>query len=278
MRVISLILILIFLTFHFCYAGTVINLKSGETVEGTLLERNDQWVKINFSDVELTYWLEDIDSIILEDGTKIVPEKKSKPAAEARVEENIVVSEEAGRDTGPLETASADEKNFSSDRQEVKTLDPSNVVNKTRQMSPAYTQAKALRLSDKNAKTALLFGAGLFGGFALMMLVLAVATYVLAAFCLQTIANKTGTAHGWYAWIPVMNLILLCDIAGKPRWWVLLFLLSVIPIIGALAVLVISVILMMAVCEKRGKAKWLGILAVLPLVNLFVLAYLAFSE
>jgi hypothetical protein len=46
---------------------------------------------------------------------------------------------------------------------------------------------------------------------------------------LQTIAQKTNTENPWLAWIPMLNIILMLNIAKKPIWWFVLFL---IPLVG----------------------------------------------
>lgn len=130
------------------------------------------------------------------------------------------------------------------------------------------------------------------GAFFLVFLLVAVAAYVYGAICLQTIAKKTHTPNGWLAWIPVGNLVLMINIAKKPMWWIVFFL---VPFIGPVFTLtlgklwyivlvpllivevVLSVIIWMAVAKARNKPEWLGILIIVPLVNLVVLGYLAFS-
>jgi hypothetical protein len=42
--------------------------------------------------------------------------------------------------------------------------------------------------------------------------------------------------------------------------------------------IVIAIIVWIGVCEKRGKSGALGIAMIVPLVNLIVLGYLAFSD
>jgi hypothetical protein len=97
-----------------------------------------------------------------------------------------------------------------------------------------------------------------------------IAIYVYLAICLQTIAHKTGTEHGWLAWIPIANAYLMCKIAGRPWWWLLLFF---IPIVN----IVLMVIVWMGIAEARDKKGWLGILMIVPIANLVVPGYLAFS-
>ena len=100
--------------------------------------------------------------------------------------------------------------------------------------------------------------------------IISIAIYVYLAVCLQTIARKTGTEHGWLAWIPIANAYLMCKVAGKPGWWLLLFLIPIVNII-------FMVIVWMGIAEARDKKGWLGILMIVPIANLIVPGYLAFS-
>ena len=108
-------------------------------------------------------------------------------------------------------------------------------------------------------------------GFGVGFIVICLALYAFAAYCLQTIANKTNTENAWFAWIPILNYVLLLNIAKKPVWWIILLLIPFVNII-------ILVIVMMAVAEARGKPSWWGILFLIPVVNLVILAMLAFSD
>ncbi len=97
------------------------------------------------------------------------------------------------------------------------------------------------------------------------------AAYAYMAITLQTIAGKTGTPDGWLAWIPVANVYLMCKIAGKPTWWVVLFFIPFVNII-------MSIIVWMGIAEARRKPAWLGVLMIVPVANLIVPAHLAFSD
>jgi len=100
--------------------------------------------------------------------------------------------------------------------------------------------------------------------------IISIAIYVYLAICLQTIARKTGTEHGWLAWIPIANAYLMCKVAGKPGWWLLLFFIPIVNII-------FMVIVWMGIAEARDKKGWLGILMIVPIANLIIPGYLAFS-
>lgn len=109
------------------------------------------------------------------------------------------------------------------------------------------------------------------GGFFAIFGIMFVGLYVYMALALQTIATKTNTENPWLAWIPVVNLVLLLNIAKKPIWWFILFL---IPLVGV----VVAIIVWMGVAEARGKPNWWGVLLIIPLVGLIVPGYLAWSD
>jgi hypothetical protein len=110
------------------------------------------------------------------------------------------------------------------------------------------------------------------GGLAFtVMFILWGLAYAYVAVCLQLIARKSRTKHAWFAWVPVLNLFLMCMIARKSFWFVLLL---CIPFINIIAIL----LLWMGIAQARNKPAWLGILMLVPFVNVIVLGYLAFSK
>ena len=111
----------------------------------------------------------------------------------------------------------------------------------------------------------------MLGGFLFIACVIFLEMYVYVALALQTIATKTNTENAWLAWIPIVNIILMCNIAKKPVWWIILCL---IPLVN----IVIFIILWMGIAEARGKPNWWGILMIVPVVSLIVPGYLAWSD
>lgn len=107
------------------------------------------------------------------------------------------------------------------------------------------------------------------------VIVFALVFYVFFAFCLAMIAKKTGRPFGnsfIMALIPIANVILMLQIAGKPWWWILLML---VPVVN----LVITIIVWMKIAEARGKPGWWGIImGLVPFVNLIFFLILAFGE
>ena len=92
--------------------------------------------------------------------------------------------------------------------------------------------------------------------FGIMILVIIV-FYVYTALALQTIARKLNHKYPWLAWIPGANIALIFQLGGFP--WPLVFLL-LIPLVGALAVLVLSVISLWRIYEKRNYPGWLALI------------------
>lgn len=114
-------------------------------------------------------------------------------------------------------------------------------------------------------------GAAFFAEFLGIFLLLVAILYVYVAVCVMKIAEKTNTPDGWWAWVPILNIVLLIKIAGKPIWWIVLFL---IPLVN----LIVAILIWVGVCEARQKSPALVIGLLIPLVNLGVIGYLAFSD
>lgn len=57
---------------------------------------------------------------------------------------------------------------------------------------------------------------------------------------------------GWAAIIPIYNLIVLLEIAGKPLWWIVLFL---IPLVNLVAAILVGI----AVAKCFGKGTGFGV-------------------
>ena len=105
----------------------------------------------------------------------------------------------------------------------------------------------------------------------IQILGLAVALYIWSAFCLYLIARKIDMWGAWFAWVPVLNLILICRAADKPDWWVFLFL---VPLVN----IVIYVDIWMTIAEECNRPPWVGVFMIIPGVNFIVLGILAFAQ
>jgi cytoskeletal protein RodZ len=94
--------------------------------------------------------------------------------------------------------------------------------------------------------------------------------YVYFAAALMIIARKTKTQGAGLAWIPILNLYLMCQIGRRPAWWMFLFF---VPLVNLFALAMIW----MSIAETCGKPAWTGALAIIPFVGLAIPAYLAFG-
>jgi len=108
-------------------------------------------------------------------------------------------------------------------------------------------------------------------GFMMFFLILFIAMYVYVALALQTIAQKTNTPNAWWAWIPIIQVILMLNIAKKPVWWIIL---CFIPLVN----FIVFVIVWMAIAEARNKPSWWGIMMIIPVMNLIAPGYIAWAD
>lgn len=95
--------------------------------------------------------------------------------------------------------------------------------------------------------------------------------YFAWSLALYMIAKRTGTPNAWFAWIPILNVVLMINVAGM-SWINIIWLL--IPCVNFF----FSLYVWWKVAERCGKPGILGILMWIPLVNLLVAFYLAGGE
>jgi hypothetical protein len=109
-------------------------------------------------------------------------------------------------------------------------------------------------------------GDALRGPFTLMIAALIVA-YIYFAIALQAIAKKTRAENTWWAWVPILQIVLSLKIARKPVWWIVL---CIIPVVNV----VILTFIWMGVAKAVGKPSWLGILFIVPVMGPVIAGYL----
>lgn len=120
---------------------------------------------------------------------------------------------------------------------------------------------------------------GFAGAAAGFVVVIMLAAYIYAAWAIMTLAHKTQTENAWLAWIPIANLFLVANIAGIPWWTALIVILAGwIPFVGQIASLAIVAWWFYEIAQKRNYEGWVGILMIIPVVNLVILGVLAFND
>lgn len=113
------------------------------------------------------------------------------------------------------------------------------------------------------------FASGFLGGMfgflivlgILAMIVVAIALYVYFALAWQTIARKLKHKNSWLAWIPFANLAMILQL-GRFHWaWIFL---TLIPILGWIALYVLIIIATWRVFEKRKYPGWFSLSLAIP--------------
>lgn len=130
-------------------------------------------------------------------------------------------------------------------------------------------------------------------GFSIISAAAGVVFYLYFSLCFFRIARKLDLSAAWLAFVPILQIWVMVASAGKS---VLSFLLLFSPIIGigiavvnplvggiiAVAGAVVSflvyIYLWMCISENVGESKWLGLLILVPVANIVLPGYLAFSR
>ena len=105
----------------------------------------------------------------------------------------------------------------------------------------------------------------------LVILGISLVFYVFFCFCMKRICEKAGHEPGFLIWIPIANLIPQLKAAQLPVWMIVLL---IIPFVNIFAV----VYLWVKLCIARGKPGPLGLLILVPGVNLGLICWLAFGD
>lgn len=129
-------------------------------------------------------------------------------------------------------------------------------------------------MPDQAAAAAIGTAGGIFAG-AMMVIwfFVMIAIYVVMALSLYKIALKTKTnvEHAWFAWVPILNIILMLNIAGFSGWYIFVLMIPFVNIVFAIYV-------WMKISKACGKPDYLGLLMLVPLANILLPLYLAYGE
>jgi len=78
------------------------------------------------------------------------------------------------------------------------------------------------------------------------------------------IAQNRGAEYPWFAWIPILNLIIMWQISETETWVLVMLLIGIFCCITSIIGLVYA---WMAIAEHEGRDRSLGILMIIPFVN-----------
>ena len=104
---------------------------------------------------------------------------------------------------------------------------------------------------------------GVIGGLFFLVWLAVIVAIIASVWIVFTKAGRPG----WASIVPIYNMVVLCQIAGKPGWW---FLLLCIPLVNFIFLIIVSI----ALAEKFGKGTGFGLgLAFLGLIFFPMLAW-----
>jgi hypothetical protein len=94
--------------------------------------------------------------------------------------------------------------------------------------------------------------------------------YLLSCYCYQRICQKAQVPAGALVWIPVLQFIPLFRVAHLSAW---LLLLLIIPGVN----IFVFLLLWAGICVSLRRSPWLAAVFLIPILNLGLIPYLAFS-
>lgn len=95
--------------------------------------------------------------------------------------------------------------------------------------------------------------------------------HLFFSWCCALICVKAGSPPGLLVWVPLLQLIPMLRAAGMPGLW---FLAYFVPLLNIVAQVVWS----FKIAQARNKSALVGILLLLPVLNVFAFLFLAFSN
>ncbi len=121
-------------------------------------------------------------------------------------------------------------------------------------------------------------GAGVAAGMAVAMIgiiIVSLLVYLFIGFCLGKLFEKAGKPL-WAGFVPVYNVMVILELVGRPMWWIALFLLGLIPIVGTIIVVVMMAIIWIDFAKSYGKDVVWGLL--ITFFSVIMLPIMAFSD
>ena len=121
---------------------------------------------------------------------------------------------------------------------------------------------------------------GIFtAGILILAILLVVALYVYHSWAWYKIGKKQKYKNSWLAWIPFANISMIFEMGGFHWAWIFLIL---IPVLGWIAILVLTIISMWKIFEKENYPGWFSIAPAIPKVGgilyLIVIGFVAWGK
>ncbi len=98
-----------------------------------------------------------------------------------------------------------------------------------------------------------------------------IALYIFFGYCLSKIGKKLNDERAWWAWVPVLQVLMMIRLAQLSYWW---FIGLLVPFVN----IAVGIYVWVRVANRLGKPGWMGALMIVPGIDLFVLGYFALSK
>ncbi|MDO8580539.1 MAG: hypothetical protein Q7S13_03570 [Candidatus Omnitrophota bacterium] len=230
----------------------MIQLKSGQVINGTIIERTDQHIRVDVGvAVPVTYFAEDISTI---DGVSF----SSSPSAIPK------------KAVPPPTTKARSDHASSVQHTKIQPIEK----NMARPLPPVYQRLKEIKEEEerKEAWARAPWDQKLLRYLQSiplpLLLFLSLVFYLICCWPVMLIGDKLGIDNPWMAWVPILHQILVVRMGEKPLWWAILLF---VPFLSLIA----KAIVWMRITDLLQRPFWLGIAAAVPGFNLMVPWYLA---
>ena len=279
MRQIFLVLWICLSMTTLCFSSEIV-LKSGQKLQGKIVEKTEQYIKFDSGiGMSVTYYMDEISSLDGQEVQTLAPAAKvSQPSVEAPIvtaskilpKEEVSAPKEEAIPQSPMEPVSmviADQAN------PIVFPSQSSADTNTTTQKKIFKKSTNMKLNGK-------FPVALGFGILVAILLFVVLFYFLFTFPRYKIALKLNTQPAWLAWIPLVHYYLMCKMANRPYWILLVYGLVFIPFIGiifAIISLFVTIYIWVGIIKALGRPAWMGVLIIVPLVNLIFIWYLALS-
>lgn len=245
-----------------------LTLESGRSLEGRIVERTDEFVRVMVDGREELFLASEIasingqryDSPVLTDYWELVDNVRDADSEREtfRGSVSVIGSSQEEPDRSPGFNAQIEKQMQSA----IKGV--------------ARVRSRSTRITSRSADWEELFESW---PVLVIVILLAVALgYVYPCYCLMLIARKTHTGSGWLAWIPIANLFLMFRVGGLSYLWMLSFFTMIIPLVGPFVVMGVMVYLWYSIVVSRSKPGWLVALLFVPFGYWILLGILAFTD
>ena len=123
-----------------------------------------------------------------------------------------------------------------------------------------------------------LVGTLIFASILSAILIL-IAAYIYFSLAWMTIGDKLKYSYSWLAWIPFARTAMVLQLGGFP--WPLVFL-FLIPVLGWLILIVLTIVAKWKIFEKRKYPGWLSLFILIPqvgwLAHAIILGFVAWKD